>query len=677
MTRAAEAKGFRSMVRGGLLNLVGTAISQVSLLATTLVITRTLGRDDLGVYAQAFALRTLLEIFSLAGLRNTAMRYVARFRTDNDTASAKGTIRLALVGSASVAVVAAIGLFLAADWLAATAFDDPDLAGPFRWVALSLPAAVITSTALGATQGFRSMKAYAGIGLIADPVMRVVLTLVLILAGLGVEGAMIAMVVASSVSAVLALWQLRKAIATLPGNDRASVDARPLFSFSMVSWLSSLSTRGLVWGDVVILGLLAESADVGVYAVASRAVLLASLATRPLNAALSPSVAADWQAGEHRKVREAYDFSAAWAWRLGLAALAIVVALPLEVLGLFGDGFSEGRAAILILAAGALLNTQGAQASVTLNMTDAYRLNLRNNVGALVTNIGLNIVLVPRYGIEGAAIAWSVTLGLFGMIRVYQLRSVIGPAVKPFDVYVLSGLAAVAGGLMGSLVNTQTGLILAAPVALIVYVGLTLRFALTERDRELIGDGVRVARRVPVLDRLLSRLPVGESPAARNNWPLGEEPISVRSLIEPNRRDVYVRAEFMKFAREQRQLRSEDFEAFLTLAYQTPYYQWWVRDVENGTSGGGRASEQDLVGFRQRVQATASLVDLLDSPDRSSVEPIKVRRTTLNGADYALWEGEHRLAAIVLEGREYVQPHEYRVGPEQPPMENGGRPAER
>lgn len=656
------------LARGAALNLVGTVVSQASLLTVTVVISHQLGGTDLGIYAQAFAFRALLEIFSLVGLRSAAMRFVARFREEGDLARLRGTVRVTMLSAGLVAACAGAALFLLADILANDVFDEAGLETPLRWVAVSLPTAVITSVALAATQGFRSMRAFAGLGLVFEPLLRTALTIVLILMGYGVDGAMVGVFVASATTMVLALFALRRSMSRLAPSRSVLYPTGPILSFSVVSWFSSISTRGLVWADVVLLGVLTESADVGVYTVASRAVLLASLATRPLNAALSPNVAAEWQAGNHDRVRAAYDFSAAWAWRLGLSTLAIVVAMPLEVLAIFGGDLSEGRAAILILAVGALIDTQGAQASVTLNMTDYYRLNLGNNLGALISNIGLNILLVPRYGITGAAVAWSATLGVFGLLRVLQLRRKVGPAKRSPRVYVVSVLAAVVAGGLGSLVarpfDAPASLLLAAPLVLIVYAGLVRRFALLEHDEVLVEEGLERVNQFALFRRLQKR----RLRAERHSWPLGREPISIDDLIGVGRRDVLVRAQFIELVRAASNLRETDPDAFLRLARATTYYDWWCEIVvpkRNPLRGGLVARERS---FRQRVQATCSLVEHLDNQGR--MEPITVHPVAGQPETFALVDGGHRLAYLWLSGRRTLEPCEYRVGPCDVPIDN-------
>lgn len=61
-----------------------------------------------------------------------------------------------------------------------------------------------------------------------------------------------------------------------------------------------------------------------------------------------------------------------------------------------------------------------------LNMSGRVALSMIDNLAVLVGNIALNLVLIPRYGIVGAAVAWSVSLGAVNLTKFIQVRYVLG-----------------------------------------------------------------------------------------------------------------------------------------------------------------------------------------------------------------------------------------------------------
>ena len=96
----------------------------------------------------------------------------------------------------------------------------------------------------------------------------------------------------------------------------------------------------------------------------------------------------------------------------------------------FGHGFGSGATALIILGAANLFAAACGPVDVVLLMAGRSGLSLMNNGIALAANIGLNVMLIPRYGINGAAIAWAVSLFItnaFPLVQVWRR-----PGVHPF-----------------------------------------------------------------------------------------------------------------------------------------------------------------------------------------------------------------------------------------------------
>src|SRR6266540_3559804 len=159
------------IARGGGLNLLGQVCSQVAMLGVTVLLARRLGRDDLGRYAQAFAFLSLLGLLSLSGFRAGLTRFVAVHLAERDPGALRGTVRLGI--------------------------------------------------ALAATQGFRTMKPFALVGLVFEPLARVGGSAALLVAGAGLRGVMAALVASNLAAAVLAGAALRRLMRSAPATAAA------------------------------------------------------------------------------------------------------------------------------------------------------------------------------------------------------------------------------------------------------------------------------------------------------------------------------------------------------------------------------------------------------------------------------------------------------------------------
>jgi capsular exopolysaccharide synthesis family protein len=435
------------LARGGGLNLIGAACNQLGGFGITMLVARELGRAQLGRYAQAYALMALLSLMSLSGLRTGMMRFVAIHRAERDPGAVRGVVRLGIGLTTGAALLLAVGLYVAAPWLARVTFHDEHLALALRFVAMTLPSLALTDSALAATQGYRTMKPYALIGLMFEPLARLGLTALLLSRGTGLRGAMAALMASNGIAAVLAVVALYRLLGAPTMPTRYSL--RQLFRFSMVSWMAQLATTGLIWADTVLLGIFLSSDKVGVYNVATRLVTLATFVMPAINSSFGPRIADLYHRGQTDSLRRAYAAATSWILRLSLPAFVALIVFPGDLLGVFGRGFRVGATVTVILAIGKLIDAGTGPCGLMLNMSGRPLWNMIDNFAVLGLNIALNLVLIPRYGIVGSAVAWAISLGVVNVARLVQVW--VALRMLPFDLGVLRGFVAGIGAFLAAL----------------------------------------------------------------------------------------------------------------------------------------------------------------------------------------------------------------------------------
>ncbi|HET7475025.1 MAG TPA: flippase [Dermatophilaceae bacterium] len=484
------------LARGGVLNLVGALCSQGTLLLITVLIARFLTRQDVGRYALCFAMMSLLGLLSLAGFRAALTRFVAMFVADADAGRIRGTVRLGVWVSLVSSTVLGLLLTMLAGPIA-TLFRDPGLVTGIQLTGLSIPAMTISDAALAATQGWRTMRPFTLIGRIYEPLVRLGLTVVALLLGWGLTGAFWALLIGAWTAAALSVISLRTFLRRTPP-ARPTYETRKIFSFSMVSWGSSLATAGLLWADTLILGRLTSTADVGVYTVATRLVTLAVFVMAPINAAFAPQIARLHHLGDHARLGETYAAATAWIMRLSLPAFVMLMVFPGHLLRLFGEGYVIGASVTVALALGQLVNAGTGPCATVLNMSGRVSLNMVNNITVLALNVALNLLLIPRLGIFGAALAWSGSLALVNIARVVQVRLITGHT--PFGIAtVKEGAAALAGVLGGLLVrwlipHGMLQLVVGGLAVLALYAVTVIVLGLDDSDKVMIDSVLRRRR---------------------------------------------------------------------------------------------------------------------------------------------------------------------------------------
>ena len=396
----AASSDITRMGRGGGLNLLGAICDRLALFAIITLLAR-LGEEDVGRYGSCFALLALLGLLSLAGFRSAMTRFVAMHVADADASRLRGTLRLGL--GLTVMASTLIGAVLAglAPWVART-LGDATLTEGVRLVALSLPAVTFSDAALAATQGWRTQRPFTLIGRVFEPLLRLGLTAAALAVGLGFVGAMWAVVVGAWAAAALAALALHRQLRTTP-KANAVYEIREIFGFSMVSWVSARRRPELIWIGTLLIGALDEGGqrEVGVFNVSTRLVMLAVFVMAPINAAFTPHMAHLFHTGQTEGAARAYGSATRWILALSMPAFIVLVVFPEELLEYFGKSYATAATVTILLALGQFVSAAAGPCGTVLNMSGRVRLNMIDNIGALVVNVALNLLLIPDYGIVG------------------------------------------------------------------------------------------------------------------------------------------------------------------------------------------------------------------------------------------------------------------------------------
>lgn len=417
------------LLRGGFgslaLKLTGAGLAFL----LTVLLARALGPSGYGIYAYVFALVSLMAVPVEFGLPHLVVRETARAHAAGHWRLMRGLWQWASMAAGALAILVA-----AAAGSLALGFADRFDAGQlttFAWGLLLVPLIALGNLAGAALRGLHNVLQ----GQLPELVFRpggflLLITAVLLwgTAGFTADTAMLLHVVAAAGALGGGAWLLaRKCPAQVIRVSVAVYDTR--------RWSSSALPLALVAGmhmvhqytDLVMLGLFMNSGDVGVYRVAGQAAAVAAFGLTAVNMIVAPRFARLHALGDHAGLQWTATFSA----RL-ILLLTLPVAVCLAVFGepvirvVFGAGFAAGSTALAILAAGQLCNAAFGSVAFLLNMTGHERDTARGLATAVAVNVLLNLLLIPRFGLEGAAVATSATLVLWNVLLWRAVRRRLG-----------------------------------------------------------------------------------------------------------------------------------------------------------------------------------------------------------------------------------------------------------
>ncbi len=169
--------------------------------------------------------------------------------------------------------------------------------------------------------------------------------------------------------------------------------------------------------DVYMLGYLKPPADVGVYKIANNVALVTSFFLTISNIVLAPSFAHLHVLKERDRLQHLITQTIRWVMLLTAPIAITVMVFSSRILSLWGPGFENGRYALIILCTAHLINSAFGSVGNLALMSKFEKYNGIVIAMSIVINIALNLILTPRWGFNGTALAsgisivsWNVTL---------------------------------------------------------------------------------------------------------------------------------------------------------------------------------------------------------------------------------------------------------------------------
>jgi O-antigen/teichoic acid export membrane protein len=404
----------KEVVRGAVTAFTLKALGAGLSFGYNVLLARLLGAKGAGVYYLAVTVTTIASVFGRMGLDNTLLRFTAANAAGGDWDKVAGIYRIGIRIAVGASILATMLILISASWIAQGIFSEGTLADPLRLMALGiLPMSLLTlhGELLKGLKRIRDAMLVQGVGL---PMVGVPL-LALLGVSLGVLGAAAAYVISSFSVLLLGIILWRRAtpqIRKLCG----SFDTRLLISTSLpLFWVASMNLV-MNWTDIIMLGIWMDGKAVGIYGVAVRTAMLTSFILSAVNSIVAPKFAGLYAQKDYKSLSILARKSAQLMTCLAAPVLLLFVIAPSWVLGLFGPGFVSGAGALSILAIGQFVNVATGSVGYLLMMSGHEKLMRNNIIFSAALNILLNAILIPKYGISGAATATAVSLAMMNLI---------------------------------------------------------------------------------------------------------------------------------------------------------------------------------------------------------------------------------------------------------------------
>lgn len=399
----------------------------------TVVISRGLGASDAGVFFLGFTIVNVLSVGVRFGTDNYLVKKVSENNAIGSIGACWSYIDKVSLGVLFASLAMAIFLWLLAPLLSMRIFGKPDLQFLLRSISLMI---VLLSYGLVLSFALQGFKKIFDSVLVQNVLPPLIITISgwLLIPIYHMNGTVLALGFGMGASAWYAWWRLRSLRNVVPSiGSCPSVAWRDIWNECKSFYLMQLMNQVVAWTPLLIMGIVLASDQLGIFQAAYRTALLVSFILVASNSIMAPKLV---ELNVNRQSALMRDTCRKFTFLLGIVAIPVVTVLVIfssDIITIFGPEFSGGHFALQVLVVGQFINVLAGPAMLLLMMTGHATASGRLMLKSAIIGLVLSTILVPTYGLNGAAFASALTLAMQSVLAAIEVKRRLGffPTATP------------------------------------------------------------------------------------------------------------------------------------------------------------------------------------------------------------------------------------------------------
>ena len=398
----------RELFSGSAISMIGKLAGMVANFAMFWLIAFFYGASTVGVFTLVYVVVNFFSLIGKIGLDISSVKLIAEYKFKGYYSSVNEYYNKVQVIAVISSVILTFLLFFSAEVIADEIFSKANLGIYLKWFSpaiIPLTLLLITSESL---RGLKKIKEYSFFNRGAHYLgASIFISLFYFTIDLDKNLVVIlSFTLALLVSYILAHKLFRKhSTFNTPDLGQEMVTTSSILLFSYPLLLSSAFSFLQGWSDTLILGIYASEAQIGIYNVALKITTLTQLSLNAVNSISGPKFSEFHSNNDMDGLRKTAQRATKLIFLTSLPVLLVLIIFPEFILGLYGDEFVAGKSSLIYITIGRFYSAISGSVGLILMMTGYQKLFQKVVIITTLSSIGLNFLLIPILGIEGAAIS--------------------------------------------------------------------------------------------------------------------------------------------------------------------------------------------------------------------------------------------------------------------------------
>jgi O-antigen/teichoic acid export membrane protein len=421
-------KNLKLIAKSSGIVFIGFFLSKLFTYFYRVVIARNFGSEVYGLFSLAITISSVFIAIAALGLVEGLVRYISLYRGKNKPEKIKYVFSLTLFTSLISSAIFSLIFFLSSNFLAVNIFHNSELVIFLKIFSLVPFLMVLFGVFSSALRAFEKIFWYSFATNIFQNLLKILFLVLLIFTGLNSGAVSMSYVLSIFGALVLSYYVCKHQVpwifkkSTLKTEEKRQIKGEimkyslPLMFLGIFSFLFNNL-------DSLALGFFRNASEVGIYSTAIITVSMVWFTQELFMQLFLPLVTKEFSKGNFLLVKEISKQVGKWIFAVNLPISIIVILFPNAIINiLFGSQFIAAGPVLRILAVGQLIFSLGSLLTNLILITGRSRWVLINLIVVSLINLILEIVLVPHYGLLGAALAATISMSLLSLILFVEVK---------------------------------------------------------------------------------------------------------------------------------------------------------------------------------------------------------------------------------------------------------------
>ena len=388
----------------------------------TIFISRFYGKDAMGWFALSQTTLMLISVFSRFGFDTASVKFVSENLSLNKIYKLRRIYFKILKFVIPLSVAVSILFYFFSPILAIDIMDKEQMVAPFRIISIAILPFVLLFIHSESLRGMKKIIFYALFRNMSSPIITTIILLIFYFNNfrqdeIPIYSYVISIFILSFISLFVWLFYIPKH----DGKNKSKIKTSDMLSVSYPMMFTSSMSYLLQWSGIIILGIFVSEGDVGIYSVAVRISYITTITLFAIESIAAPKFSELYANKEMDDFKKIIHQSTKLIFWVSTPILILFLLFPTFFLGLFGQEFEIGKTALVLLVISQFITSCSGSVGYILQMTGKQKTFQYIIFSSAIINILLNFILVPTYGIMGAAISSLISLIFRNFVSVYMV----------------------------------------------------------------------------------------------------------------------------------------------------------------------------------------------------------------------------------------------------------------